>query len=275
MLDREVKATDYSEGQKGAAHRVLIEIVNLLSGYEDDVRIIGGWVPDLLYPGSGHIGSIDVDVLLNHTKIVVDSYENIERTLKRVGYYPHPQKYFTFVKDVVINGITYSVDVDFLAGMYGGSGDKKRSQHIEGLKALKATGGNFAFDFPANEITLEAKRPDGALDIGHVKVVSIVPFFVMKAKALNRQKPKDAYDIYFCIENFEGGIKELAKQFVPYKDKKIIKEMTRQLAEKFASVNHSGPTDIVSFLGIEESMEQDRVRRDAFEKIQYLINSLI
>lgn len=127
MLDREVKATDYSEGQKDAAHRVLIEIVNLLSGYEDDVRIIGGWVPDLLYPGSGHIGSIDVDVLLNHTKIVVDSYENIERTLKRVGYYPHPKNYFTFVKDVVINGITYSVDVDFLAGMYGGSGDKKEA----------------------------------------------------------------------------------------------------------------------------------------------------
>ena len=158
--------------------------------------------------------------------------------------------------------------------MYGGTSNNKRSQHIEGLKALKATGGNFAFDFPANDITLEAKRPDGAIDVGHIKVVSIVPFFVMKTKALSRQKPKDAYDIYFRIGQYEGGIKELANQFIPYKHINIIKDMVRILSEKFASVNHSGPKDVVSFLSIIDSDEKYRIERDAFEKIQYLINAL-
>ena len=35
-----------------------------------------------------------------------------------------------------------SGDVDILAGMYGGTQSKRRSQHVQGIKALKATGGN-------------------------------------------------------------------------------------------------------------------------------------
>lgn len=88
---------DYSEGQKEDAHRILVELVSIFQEYEKDIRIIGGWVPDLMFPGEGHIGSVDVDIL---------------------------------------------------AGMYGGTQAKKRSQHVQGVKVLKATGGNFAFDFP-------------------------------------------------------------------------------------------------------------------------------
>lgn len=33
---------DYSEGQKEAAHHVLIELVNLFNEYRDDIRIVGG-----------------------------------------------------------------------------------------------------------------------------------------------------------------------------------------------------------------------------------------
>ena len=47
------KATDYSEGQKAAAYMVLGELVNLLGEFSDDMRIIGGWVPTLLYPDGG------------------------------------------------------------------------------------------------------------------------------------------------------------------------------------------------------------------------------
>ena len=33
---------DYSEGQKEAAHRILVELVNLFEVYKDDIRIVGG-----------------------------------------------------------------------------------------------------------------------------------------------------------------------------------------------------------------------------------------
>ncbi len=126
---------DYSEGQKEAAHRILVELVNIFKEYEDDIRIVGGWVSDLMFPGEGHIGSVDVDVLINHLTLHDEGYQNMARILQGSGYREHPDKYFSFVKTVEIEGVPYDVDVDILAGMYGGTQPKKRSQHVQGIFA--------------------------------------------------------------------------------------------------------------------------------------------
>ena len=88
IKDADLKsATDYSEGMVDAAYRVLGEIVNILEPYADDMRIVGGWVPSLLFPNNDHVGSIDVDVLFNQNDIgKAESYENIKRILTRNGY---------------------------------------------------------------------------------------------------------------------------------------------------------------------------------------------
>lgn len=179
-------ATDYSEGQKTAAYMVLGEIVNLLGEFSEDLRIIGGWVPSLLYPNSEHIGSIDVDILLNQLHIRrAEGYKTIKRILEQNGYRRHSEKYFTFVKTIMVQGISYDVDVDFLSGKYGGDGTNV-SKHVDGIKALPATGGNFAFEFPANDVLIEYVRMDGAKDYGHVNVISVIPYLVMKTAALGR-----------------------------------------------------------------------------------------
>lgn len=218
------QAIDYSEGQRNAAYMVLGEIVNLLNEFSDNIRVIGGWVPTLLYPDSEHIGSIDVDV-------------------------------------------------DFLSGKYGGDGGAV-SKHVDGIKTLPATGGNFAFEFPPTDVLIEYIRSDGARDSGHVNVVSVIPYLVMKAAALGRGKPKDAYDIYCTIDNYKGGVKALADEFKPYADRELVQSMCRKLNEKFASVEHAGPIDIVSFLGIKDDEEKERIRQDAYQKIYYLLSKL-
>ena len=275
IRDEELKqAVDYSEGQKTAAYMVLGEIVNLLDEFSDHIRIIGGWVPTLLYPESDHIGSIDVDVLLNQLEIKkAESYETIHRLLMKNGYVKHPEKYFTYVKTVDVQDVSYDVDVDFLSGKYGGDGGNV-SKHIDGVKALPATGGNFAFEFPPADVKIEYKRPDGALDRGHVNVISIVPYLVMKAMALGRGKPKDAYDIYCTINNYHGGVKALATEFTPYIDKELVQKMKEKLQDKFASVDHAGPADIASFFGITDEDEIARIKQDAYQKVKYLVDKL-
>lgn len=268
------QAIDYSEGQKEAAYMVLGEIVNLLNEFTDNIRIIGGWVPSLLYPESDHIGSIDVDVLLNQLNIKkADSYLTIKRTLEKEGYSRHPEKYFTFVKTVTVQGVSYDVDVDFLSGKYGGDGGNV-SKHVDGIKALPATGGNFAFDFPPQDVRIEYRRPDGALDVGHVNVISIVPYLVMKAAALGRGKSKDAYDIYVTIQNYPGGVRALVEEFLPYKDKELVRKMREKLSEKFASPEHAGPMDIVSFLDIQDEDDRASTKQDAYQRVRYLVNAL-
>ena len=275
IKDADLKsAADYSEGMVDAAYRVLGEIVNILEPYADDMRIVGGWVPSLLFPNNDHVGSIDVDVLFNQNDIgKAESYENIKRILTRNGYNKHPKKYFTFVKTVMIGDVPYDVDVDLLSGKYGGDGGAV-SKHVDGIKALPATGGNFAFEFPPENVKIDYTRPDGALDIGHVRVISIVPYIVMKAAALGRGKPKDAYDIYYCINHYEGGVRMLLQEMLPYKDKGLIKETCEKLSEKFASPYHAGPTDIVNFLGAGDEEEAEQIKQDAYQKIKHLVDGL-
>jgi len=260
------RSIDYNQGQIEAAHRILIELVNLLAEYQDNIMVIGGWIPEMMFPGLDHIGSIDVDVLVNHLNMKEAGYQTIERILLKNDYSRHPEKSFSFVKTVVVEGEEFPVDVDILAGKYGGSSETHRSQHIHGVAALKATGGNFAFEVAPNKVKIAGKRPDGADDSATVNLVAVAPFLMMKAAALGRGKPKDAYDIFFVIKNYPGGIKQLAEEFAPFRERTLVKEGLQKLADKFASVKHAGPVDVADFLEQDaDSEEKERIKRDVYE----------
>lgn len=198
-------------------------------------------------------------------------YLTMSKILLRNGYKEHPEKYFSLVKQVQIDGILYDVDVDILAGMYGGTQKKKRSQHVQGVKALKATGGNFASEFDPQTVRIEAERIDGALDVARVNVIAVVPYFVMKTSAMGRGKAKDADDLYFLIKHYPSGVNGLSKLFENYKDLKIILEMKEKLVEKFASPNHAGPSDAAAFMDLEDEEEIGFAKRDAYEQMQALL----
>ena len=189
-------------------------------------------------------------------------------------YSEHPEKYFSFVKQVEIDGTAYDVDVDILAGMYGGTQKKKKSQHVQGIRALKATGGDFAFQFEPQRVKIEARRPDGAFDTARVNVIAVVPYLVMKTAAMGRGKAKDAYDIYFLIKHFPGGAAALGKLFENYTDAKTILEMKEKLSDKFGSPEHAGPADAAGFMDFSDEEETELVKRDAFEQVQALLKLL-
>ena len=60
----------------------------------------------------------------------------------------------------------------------------------------------------------------------------------------------------------------------PYIGKELVQKMKEKLQEKFASIDHAGPVDIVSFLGITDEDEVDRIKQDAYQKINYLISKM-
>ena len=85
IRDEDLRSSlDYSEGQKEAAHRVLMELVNLFNEYQDDIRIVGGWVPDLMFPGEGHVGSVDVDDEEEIAFTKRDAYEQMQALIDRL-----------------------------------------------------------------------------------------------------------------------------------------------------------------------------------------------
>ena len=52
-----------------ASRAVLIEVMNVLVLFRDEIVLVGGWVPDLLYPDRGHLGSLDVDLAVSRNAL--------------------------------------------------------------------------------------------------------------------------------------------------------------------------------------------------------------
>jgi hypothetical protein len=262
--------SDYSQEMTEAASSVMLELIRLLGAYRDDMRIIGGWVPELLVSGD-HIGSTDVDVLLNHLAISEDCYRTIEELLLSRGYERGDQPY-VFLRKVTIGEREITVHVDFLAGEYGGTTRKHRHQEIqEGFKARKARGADLAFEM-YEEITLDGILPGGGRDSAKVRVARMVPFIVMKAMTLgDRLKEKDAYDIYFCLKHYPRGIDAIIEEFRPHLGNGLVREGLEILKEKFSSIDSIGPVHVADFEGIRDSRERDIVQRDAFELARYFL----
>jgi len=272
-----VTRKDYSAEAVQAAKSVLIELTHLLGEYREDIVLIGGWVPELIIPQGQrtHVGSIDVDLALNHTRIKEAGYRRIEELLLSRGYYQDKDRQpYIFLRDIIVGGSQYTVEVDLLAGEYQGTGKTHRHQEVQGIKARKARGCELAFDM-TTEVNIEGEVPGGGLDRVTIRVAAIVPFFVMKGMALvDRMKEKDAWDIYYCILSYPGGIEALVREFEPHKDNGLVQEGLGKIASKFASEKDIGPRFVSDFEEVDDPDEIERIRRDAFERVHAFLEKL-
>ncbi len=259
-----------------AAHRVLLEVARLLYDYRDGIVIVGGSVPGLILDNSlpGHIGTIDVDIALDQTTIQAVGYRSIMQLLFSRGYIQGDQP-FIFYRNLQVDGQEITIEVDFLAGEYGGTSKRHRTQVVQDMHPRKTRACDLAFWNPI-QITIEGILPEGGKDRASIKVASIVPFLMMKAQALNsRLKEKDAYDIYYCVANFPGGLDALVESFRSFPDHPLIQEGLAILGEKFSSIDSAGPVFITNFMDESDPDSRTLIQRDAYERVQYLLKSLL
>lgn len=234
---------------------------------------MGGWIPELLIPQSQerHVGSIDVDLALNHKELTEAGYRMIGEMLLQHGYVQDKQQPFIFRKTVW----GQVVQVDFLAGEYGGTGKSRRTQKALDMQPRKARGCDLAFQIEPARVSVRGRLPDGGTDEVQVQVASVVPFLVMKGMALeDRRKTKDAYDIYFVLRNYPGGVEAVVKAFKPHLQLALVKEGLQKIAGKFTTLEHLGPRDVAEFDDTLDAEERTIRQRDAFERVTFLLQEL-
>jgi hypothetical protein len=268
---------DYGKREIAASRSVLVELIQILGESKDSIVVVGGSVPPLLYHGDAddYVGTLDVDLALDHSSIDMDTYQTILKALVKRGYREDKKQPFIFYRDVPVEGDKpITVQVDLLSGEYGGTGKSHRTQKIQDIKARKARGSDLAFK-SNKEVEIEAELPEGGISKVKVKISAIVPFLIMKGMAMaSRLKEKDAYDIYFCLTHHPGGLDALISEFKPFMEHKLAIEGLQKIAEQFATPNHTGPVHIVHFEGITDEEERDRIQRDAYERVHYLLSNL-
>ena len=93
---------DYNKEMVKAAYSVLLELAHVLGEYREGIAIVGGWVPGLLIPEdvADHVGSMDVDLALDHKLLQEAGYETIRQRLESHGYRQDQNQPFIFYRDV-------------------------------------------------------------------------------------------------------------------------------------------------------------------------------
>jgi hypothetical protein len=272
-----VTRSDYPQDGVVAARAVLIELGHLLGEYRDDIVVIGGWVPELLFATAEvhHIGSLDVDLALNHRTLQEAGYRTIHELLLGRGYYQQlGDQPFRYYRKVPIAGHEVVVEVDFLAGEYAGTARRHRTQKVQEMQPRKARGCDLAFGL-STEVSVGGLLPDGSPDSTRIRVANIVPFLVMKAIALDaRMKEKDAWDIYYCLSQYPEGLDRLAEAFKPHLGHRLVQEGLLKLAGKFRSPEDFGPASVARFEELGDPEARALRQRDAFERMAYLLRKL-
>jgi hypothetical protein len=262
---------DYSPRQTEAAHRVLVDLGQVLKSYEDCLVVVGGWVPDLLMEKSeeAHIGSIDVDLALDAQKLADGRYAELIKSLLDTRRYKQADEPFKLYAEVNLEDgePPVRVDVDFLKSP-DAKIKKNQPKLTENFRPLDASGCSAAFEHP-ELVVITGKMIKGGTNKVQFQVASIADFLIMKAYALaNRDKPKDAYDICFCLDNYPGGLKGLAANWKKRADNKDVIKASEILKEKFATVEWYGPVQVVEFYNSTNGEERKQQARRAYELVQ-------
>jgi len=218
---------DYAAEAVAAARSVLLELVQLLGEFREQLVVVGGWVPVLLLADAreAHVGTLDIDLALDFQRLPDASYTTLLQALIGRGYRQDTQQPFRFFRDVPVSDqAPIVVEVDLLAGEYGGTGPGHRTQPAQDARARKARGCDLVFAEP-RIVTVEGELPGGGRLTVACRVAAIVPWLVMKGMALaDRLKEKDAYDVYYCIDVYPGGAIRLAEEFRPHLDHALVRE---------------------------------------------------
>jgi len=181
----------------------------------------------------------------------------------------------SFLKKVVTeNGKEVEVRIDFLAPEYGGTPKKRRHQMIQEILARKGRGTDIVFNH-ADTIHLSGPISSGANIELDIKVADVTACFVMKGIALGeRTSEKDAYDLYMLARYYKEGPKSVLSELMKLRSHGLMKEALKNLQEHFKDIKSLGPVSIANFMGITEKEEHDRITRDAFELLQFIVKGM-
>lgn len=272
-----VTRRDYTAEATEACKAVLIELIQLMGEFRDHMVVVGGWVPALLLPEATepHAGTLDIDLALDFRQIPDDSYRTMLQTLSARGYRQDPAQPFRFFREVKASGREpIVVEVDLLAGEYGGTGSGHRTQPILDGRARKARGCDLVFSEPV-QVSLEGELPGGGRDRVTFRVAGIVPWLVMKGMALAaRLKQKDAYDIDYCVRFYPGAPTALAEAFRPHLGNTLVREGLEKIRTEFLSVDDAGPKWVADFLDVQDPEERAITQRRAYETIRAWLDLL-
>lgn len=274
-------AADYDDRTTAAVKCVLVEIGQILGSFKGRFAVIGGAVPWLLLDNQDmpHVGTLDLDLGLDAEALGDGEYAMLVKALMGHGYQQREElRRFQLVRQVPASdgGAPINVVVDFLMPRDADTA-KNVPPLIENFAVQRADGADLATHF-YEMVAVSGSMPAGGTNRVEIAVCSIPALLAMKGYAIeHRHKQKDAYDIYYCVRNYPGGIDALAKACRSVLEHKSGDAGYRFIAGKFETPESYGPTSVRRFVEETEVLGDrapDQWQQDAFGQVDAWLRAL-
>ncbi len=261
----------------------LIELIRILKPYKEAIVLIGGWVPYLLLEYHKiqedtfrHVGSIDIDLLIDPKLVGNDEYHTIVELIGETGWEQVPKKKFTFERSIRgRDGIDRGITVDFLTFQGQIVGREHRHREVQSdLMARTMLGAELGLQHNFLH-HMSGEMPNGVMTEVEFKMLDVVGCIGMKGIALgDRYKHKDAYDIVSVLDHYGNGVKEVAKEFKPFLNEPQIQESLKRIGNNFSNERSEGSLLYAGFLEPVDNNEREVFAQRGFMLVSEFLRSL-
>ncbi len=269
-------AVEYTAALTGASKVGLLELARTLRPYRDSILLVGGWVPYLLIQrhdanpgGFVHVGSIDIDYVVDPARVGEDEYATIVELITEVGWRPREGSRFSFVRPIDgADGRSYEIKVDFLTPDVAGAGAGHRHRPIQRDLQARTMGGAELALTHRTTVHLAGRLPGGADSEADIEMLDLTGCIGTKAIALgDRYKQKDAYDLVSVLDRYGTGVREAAETVRPFARDPRVAASLEILRNKFRSERSEGPMWYAEFLGGDREASERAAQR-AFQLVR-------
>lgn len=250
----------YNREATDLALRALGTVAAALGDYLAEIVVVGGVVPLLLIdqtPGPAnpdpHLGTLDLDIALAVSFVGSGAYENLPQLLRGAGFAPDKPTLWRWRHQT---HTSVAIDLLFKADSAEASGKTKWLVQDE-LAALMNRFMPLAHVGP-RQVSLVGRFDLNGTLCREVTVSVCAPasFLALKAFALNqRQKAKDAYDLFYMLNGYETGISALAQEYAALLQnpqlavRSLAREGFELLSQHYREPRSPGPAEYALFMG--------------------------
>ena len=285
----------YTDQHTVDCERVLVTLLRGLGPWKGSVVLVGGLTPRYLVAARppvvpAHAGTLDVDIVIDLQILAeTEAYSTLEDNLRRMGFEPSTNdkgqvsswQWQTRTEHGALMVLELLADAPKIAG------GKVQPLPTEGtISALNIPHSSIVFDLHrVTEIQAELLKGAG-ITVEQVRHANLVSFTCLKAFAFDqRNEPKDAHDLVYCIEYAPErleGVAELFRNTLEGSHGAVIRDALAILRNRFArndkveGYQKDGPVAVARFeLGEDDEAELREARILRQREVSNLIEQLL
>ncbi len=269
-------AAGYEPGQVAHVRATCLYVATKLGDLVDELVIVGGLVPSLIVDQATapmrHVGTADLDIGLALAVFDAKRYQVLTERLRQAGFAPDSNERGNLTRQRWVVDGPPRVSVDFLVAPTDAGDLGWRIKSIEpDFAAIIAPGLRLAFE-DRQRVTLDGRTIRGERARRDVWTCGPGAFIAMKALAFrSRGENKDAYDLTYVLQNYEGRARAVALRLAPLRAAREAAEGLTALDQDFAAVDSVGPVRVAEFLF---GARDDVAEADAWAAVRDLFDAL-